>query len=166
MAKADLERRVDETLAAIANILGTSGASKASPEEAEACKSVSPAEKRSTAERSSGLPTLQGKGPLAKSLRELLNPMLQEWVKENLSSLVAELIERELGRNQSFDYPRSEIAPPVQSPGPARGENHQPNGGLIGAMLLNRRMANRSSKMQREEMESPHARVLALDSRL
>jgi hypothetical protein len=173
MFKSDLERNINETLAAIADVLDRKGESTVSPEdstsspkESEVPRSFRLGEEMSPAEQSWALPANEGEGPLGKSLKELLNPMLREWVRENLSSLVTELLERELGREHSSAHSRLKIAPLVQSSKPKCGEDCESKGSLIGAMLLNRRMANRASKMprqvQREEMQTSHGKVALL----
>lgn len=158
MVQDGLERKIDVTLAAIRSVLDSSAADVISRAEPGTLPSSSTAAAKLPSD-GAHVSAARDLRPLESALRELLDPMLQAWLLENLSDLVRRSVEEELRRAEATTH--HDLGPDVLSqPAPLYPQgNYRREGGLIRAMLLNRRLANGIARNTQEARPGGGARL-------
>ncbi len=115
MCQSGLERRIDEKLAAIRDVLASGGNTLRPAERGHAASLPAAADLQNDQRQ---VCAAQVSSPLEGALRELLDPMLRAWLLDNLGDLVHDLVEQELRRTEAAAHHR--FKPPLLSQHPPR----------------------------------------------
>jgi hypothetical protein len=141
MTQDRLEHKMDATLAAIRKALDSSEADEMRCAESGPLPSCKTTATKLPSEGTHAS-AAQGLQPLEGTVSELLGPVLQMWLLENLNELVRRLVQEELRKAEATtDHESGRAVLPEPAPPHSPGK-YPREGGLIRAMLLNRRLAN------------------------